>query len=279
MTAPGDSEDRGYDDLFREFDSPLMQQVRLEAYGQDIGQHSWVTAEDLAADIPGLKLFPSSRLLDLGCGPGGPLTFVVGIVGCHGTGTDSSAAAIDAGRTRAAALGLDRLIALQKADSNQPIPFAAGAFDAVMSLDVILHLRDRVEFFREVARVLVPGGRFLFTDAGVVTGSVSGDEIRSRSVHGYTQFVPSGFNESALQLAGLRLLELTDRTASLLQNATGRLSARLAHRLELEQLAGAPYFERQLRYLQAVIGLAQRGAMSRVMYLAELGAGAGPNRP
>ena len=45
MNATDGSEGRGYNDLYKDFDSPLMQQLRLEAYEKDIGQHSWVTAE------------------------------------------------------------------------------------------------------------------------------------------------------------------------------------------------------------------------------------------
>jgi hypothetical protein len=123
--------------------------------------------------------------------------------------------------------------------------------------------------FREVARVLVPAGRFLFTDAGVIAGSISDQEIRFRAVHGYTQFVASGFNERMLELAGFRLIDRKDRTASLLRNATGRLAARLAHRAELEQLEGGTYFDGQRRYLETVISLSQREAVARMTYLAE----------
>jgi SAM-dependent methyltransferase len=269
MSSSIGSEGRGYDDFYGEFDSPLMRQLRSEGYGRDIGQHSWVSAEELEEDIPRLKLTRSSRLLDLGCGPGGPLAFVTGLVGCHGSGMDLSAKAIAAGRARVASLGLDKLVALREADLNEPIPFASGSFDAVMSLDAILHFRDRLSVFREVARVLIPSGRFLFTDAGVITGAISDEEIRLRATHGYTQFVPPGFNERMLELAGFQLIDRNDRTASLLKNAEGRLGARLAHRAELEQLEGGSYFESQRRYLETVLGLAQRGALARMMYLAE----------
>jgi SAM-dependent methyltransferase len=268
MNAPK-SQSKSYDALYQQFDSPLMRQLRREAYGQDIGQHSWVTAEELEADIPRLKLSRASRFLDLGCGPGGPLTFILRLVGCPGTGTDLSEEAITAGRARATSLGLDALAAFQEADLNQPLPFASAAFDAVMSLDVMLHLRDRLALFKEVARVLVPGGRFLFTDAGVITGAISDEEVRLRSVHGYAQFVPPGFNERMLEQAGFRLVERQDRTASLLKNAAGRLAARSAHRAELEPLESSASFEGQQRYLETVVGLSQRGAASRMMYLAE----------
>lgn len=255
--------------MYREFDSPLMRQLRLEAYGKDIGQHSWVTADELEEYVPLLELSPGSHFLDLGCGPGGPLSFVIGLAKCHGQGMDVSAEAIVAGRARVASLGLDELVTLHETDLNQSLPVVSGSFDAVMSLDVILHLRDRLSVFREVARVLVPPGRFLSTDAGVVTGPISDEEIQLRAAHGHTQLVPSDFNEQMLELAGLRLIDSNDRTGSLLKNAAGRLNARLGHREELEQREGRSSFERQQRYLETVIALSEKGAVSRMMYLAE----------
>lgn len=268
-----DFSDRSYDAIYQEFESPSMQKVRREAYGKDIGQHSWVTAEELEEDTPRLKLTPTSRLLDLGCGPCGPLVFILGLAGCQGSGVDMSAKAIAAGRARAAALGREESVTLREADLNGPIPFETGVFSAVLSLDVVLHLRDRAAVFQEVARVLVPGGRFLFTDAGVITGPVSAEEIGLRSLHGHTQFVTPGFNERLLETAGFRLIECIDRTANLLGSAAGRLKARLHHRAGLQQHEGVAYFARQQRYLETVVGLAQRGAMSRMMYLAESRAG------
>jgi SAM-dependent methyltransferase len=273
MCAPAEFDDRGYDAVYEAFNSPSMQKVRLEAYGKDIGQHSWVTAEELEEDIPRLNLTRTSQFLDLGCGPCGPLVFTVNLVGCEGSGVDLSTKAIASGRARAAAFGRDRSVTLREADLNGPLPFENGIFNAALSFDVILHLRDRAAVFQEVARVLTPGGRFLFTDAGVITGAVTDDEIRVRSLHGHTQFVPVGFNECKLEVAGFRLIECVDRTANLLKNATGRLRARLNHRADLEQLEGIAYFERQKQYLETVASLSQRGAISRMMYLAVSSAG------
>jgi SAM-dependent methyltransferase len=262
---------RGYESIYREFDSPLMRQIRREAYGEDIGQHSWVSAEELRSDIERLQLTPASRLLDLGCGPCGPLTFVVATTGCRGTGVELSPSALEAGRARAVSLGIQSLFSAQEGDLNKTLHFAPESFDAVMSLDVVLHLRDREKVFREVARVLAAGGRFLFTDAGVVTGAVSSDEVRKRSLHGFTQFVPAGWNESLLKAAGFRLLETEDRTPEALKNSSGRLAAIVNHRAELEQASGASAFEGLREYLQTVVELSRRRAVSRILYLAEAG--------
>ena len=269
MKATPQSPDDRYGSAYKAFDAPLKRRLREEAYGEDIGQHSWVTAEQMRGDVVRLGLTSASRLLDLGCGPCGPLTFVVREVGCLGVGVELSAAALAVGRARFREFGVEERITLHEADLDQPLPFADGAFDAAMSLDVVLHVRDRLALFREVARVLAPGGRFLFTDAGVVTGAVTGDEIRRRSAHGPTQFVPPGFDERMLEQAGFRPIESEDRTESVLANAIGRRDALLAHRGELIRLEGEEEFVRQQQYLDTVIEISRRGAVSRMMHVAE----------
>src|SRR6188474_3573903 len=142
-----------------------MRQVRQEAYGEDIGQHSWVTAEQLRADVDRLCLSRSSRLVDMGCGPCGPLTFLLAHVGCTGVGVEQSPSALRVGLGRANTLGVADRFATREADLDQRLPFDDASFDAAISIDVVLHLRDRSRLFGEVARVLRPGGRFLVTDA------------------------------------------------------------------------------------------------------------------
>ena len=259
-----------YEALYREFDSPLMRRVRRDAYGEDIGQHSWVAADDLRADIGRLGLTSSSRILDLGCGPCGPITFILLAAGCLGTGVELSLAALRVGRARSRELGVGARLTQAQADLNAPLPMRSRRFDAVMSLDVVLHLRDRLHLFHEVARVLRPGGRFLFTDAGVMTGPISEEEARRRSLTGSCRFVAPGWNERLLESAGFRLIETGNRSDGVLRNARGRLAAIRAHRKDLERVWSAAEFRRQQDYLEAVIELSSKGALSRAMVLAEI---------
>src|SRR5262245_44495191 len=105
MSEPLPSPD-GYGAVYREFDTPLARRVRALAHGEDVGQHSWLSAAELRADAPRLRLTRQSRLLDLGCGAAGPLTYLLERAGCSGAGLDVSEAAVEAGRARVAALGL-----------------------------------------------------------------------------------------------------------------------------------------------------------------------------
>lgn len=258
-----------YESLFRAFESPVMQRIRREGYGEDIGQHSWVTADELRADMGRLRLTAASRLIDLGCGPCGPLTFVLSTTRCSGVGVDVIDAALQVGRLRAESMGIANLLATRQADLNAALPFEASSFDAVMSLDAVIHVRARAELFAEVARVLRPGGRFLFTDGGVITGQVSNEEMRQRTPNGVAHFVPFGWNEPLLEAAGLHVIEVEDRTASAARNASGRLAATRSHRAALEREISVQGVDTQISFLETVLEVSRRHALSRIMYLAE----------
>jgi SAM-dependent methyltransferase len=269
MTAFTKPETRTYQSLYEEFDSPLMSRLRSEAYGEDLGQHSWVTGDDLRRDVTRLNLSKEAKVLDLGCGPCGPLTFIMKAAGCSGYGLDLSGAALDAGRRRATSLAIEDRLEVREADLDSELALASSAFNAAISFDVVLHLRDRRLVFREIARALVPGGRFLFTDAAVVSGSISSEDVAMRSMHGFAQFCAPGFNERTLEHSGFVLLETEDRTQSLLKNARGRLDVRTRYQTDLEALEGVAGFARYQAYLQSIISMSERAALSRVMYLAE----------
>src|SRR5262245_50920445 len=107
-----------YGPFYRAFDSPAMRRFRSSAYGEDIGQHSWTSADELRGDIVRLRLTAESHLIDLGCGACGPLTFLMAQTGCAGTGVELSPAALRVGLARAEELGVAARLSVQQADLN-----------------------------------------------------------------------------------------------------------------------------------------------------------------
>jgi ubiquinone/menaquinone biosynthesis C-methylase UbiE len=124
----------------------------------------WVINTPYRRILSAASITPQDRVLDLGCGIGNILIalaerndFIHAPVG-----VDVSPDLIRIGEQEVAKAGLHDRIRLQVAPATR-LPFEDGAFDVVLTSHVLKHLDDEALFtsFREVARVLRPGGRFL----------------------------------------------------------------------------------------------------------------------
>ena len=100
--------------------------------------------------------------------------------------------------------GVANRVTFRKVDASRPLPFSAATFDAVFSNDAMCHIANRLEVLADWQRILRPNGRILFTDAMVLTGPVSHEEIAIRSSIGFYLFVPPEKNERHIEQAGFR---------------------------------------------------------------------------
>jgi SAM-dependent methyltransferase len=255
-----------YDNAFEGFDTALMRRYRELSYGEDIGQHSWTSAEELRELCIGIGRH--TEVIDLGCGAGGPLTFIAESSGCAGIGIDISEAAVESARKRVEQKGISDRVSFCQADCNETLPLAGHSFDVAISIDVILHLQDRCKFVSQVGRLIKPGGQFIFTDAGVLTGTMTEEERQRRTLFGYTTFVPTRVNEEAITRSGLVIKSVLDSTNRLIKNASGRLRARQILSAELLAIEGPDKFRKQNNYLETILELAERRVLSRYSYTA-----------
>ncbi|MDA3902868.1 MAG: methyltransferase domain-containing protein [Desulfuromusa sp.] len=109
------------------------------------------------------ELGETSRVLDIGSGFGGAARYLAKNFGCRVVALNLSETENDRNRKMNREQGLDHLIEVVDA-SFEAIPSPVDSFDVVWSQDAILHSGDRSKVLEEVARVLKPGGRFVFTD-------------------------------------------------------------------------------------------------------------------
>src|SRR5436190_15398144 len=170
-----------YDNVYGDFGSRVEAAVRHEAFGEDIGQSSWITAQEWLRFADHAQVRANSHVLQVGSGPGGPAIYLATKRGCRCTAVDSNGHGIQNGTRLAAAQGVGERVTFQQVDASQPLPFAAATFDAVLSNDAMCHISNRLEVLGDWHRVLRPGGRILFSDAMVITGLVSQEELAARS--------------------------------------------------------------------------------------------------
>lgn len=130
-------------------------------YAEDLWQWAPLTDEALRLQ----PLSRSDRVLDVASGPG-TLAFAAAARAAHVDAVDFSPGMIEALRRRAAREGVGNLDAAVM--DAQSLSFADASFDAAYCLLAYFFFPDRARAFREMHRVLRPGGRALIVTWGPI---------------------------------------------------------------------------------------------------------------
>jgi ubiquinone/menaquinone biosynthesis C-methylase UbiE len=260
-----------YDRAYGNYELDTYRQVRIETYGEDLGQTSWVTTEE-SREIPQLlDLRLNSSVLEVGCGSGGYGLHLAERVGCRLVGLDINTSGVRNANRLALARGLASRARFEECDVSKNLPFDDNTFDAVFSNDVLCHLPGRLEVLGEIFRVLKAGGRMLFSDALVVGGMLSHEEIATRSSIGFYVYSPPGENERLMERAGFRQIRVTDTTESAARIAKQWHHAREKRKEELVAAEGNISFEGLQRFLSCVHILTGEKRLLRYLYFASKG--------
>jgi 2-polyprenyl-3-methyl-5-hydroxy-6-metoxy-1,4-benzoquinol methylase len=269
MPGKADSRVRHYDANYGNFQTELYAEIRREAFGEDIGQSSWLTADEQDRFLGLLELSPGKRLLDVACGSGGPALRIATKTGCSLVGIDMHEDAVSTANSLAAQDGLSGRAEFRVANGAEPLPFADTFFDAITCIDAINHLPDRPRVLSDWARLLKPGGRLLFTDPITVTGPLTNEEIAVRGSIGFFLFVPPDYDRTVIADCGLCLLVCEDVTANMAEMAERRGAARAARSHLLSDIEGAETYNGQQTFFAVAARIAKERRLSRFLYVAE----------
>ncbi|MFW6197353.1 MAG: sterol methyltransferase [Myxococcota bacterium] len=148
---------KGYYDLVTDFfehgwgDSfHFAPRHRGESFNESIRRHQHFLAARL-----GLK--PGMRVLDVGCGVGGPMRSIARFSGASVVGVNNSKHQLQKAEKYNHQAGLADRCELLEADFMH-LPAPQGTFDAVYGFEATCHAPDKTGLFRELFRVLAPGG-------------------------------------------------------------------------------------------------------------------------
>jgi ubiquinone/menaquinone biosynthesis C-methylase UbiE len=258
-----------YDNAYAHYEVAAYREVRVETYGEDLGQTGWTTTEE-SNEIPRLLgISSTAKVLEIGCGSGRYALHLAATIGCSILGLDLNEPGIHNANRLASAQNLSARARFEVADCSKPLPFHQDSFDGVFSNDVLCHIPDRPAIFAELLRVLKPGARFLFSDALVIGGIISHQELTARSSIGYYLFSPPGENERLLQQSGFRVRKVEDTTNSASAISRRWSEARQRRRQALLTIEGQTNFEGLQQFLSNVHALTSERRLLRFLYVAE----------
>ena len=103
------------------------------------------------------------KVLDVGCGLGGPARMLADEKSCTVTGLDLSQEFIDTAKALSKLVNLDSKTTFLKGDALA-LPFERNSFDIVWTQHVQMNISEKKKFYNEIFRVLKTGGKFLYYD-------------------------------------------------------------------------------------------------------------------
>ena len=119
--------------------------------------------KDLGKRMPITK---NQKILDVGCGLGGPARYYAKEFKCHITGVDITPSFIEIGNNFNRLTSMSTMVDLY-VGNGEKLEFEDEVFDGAYSQHVTMNISDRMKFFSEIYRVLKKGSFFAFTEHGL----------------------------------------------------------------------------------------------------------------
>lgn len=246
-------------------DSPANRLIRRDVWlpGNDLGQQSFATVRYFDDLVSRVGMDEGSDVLDVGSGTGGPAIHMASVSGCRMTGVEITEVGVEVARGLLRGTGLEERVAFVQAD-GMSMPFADASFDIAISMNVMNVFEDKVALFREVRRLLRPGGTWAFL-SGTFTFDEGDAEIRRRMQRGYAipQYTDSLASYKAkLAEAGFVVDEVVEYISDFRVQMDRWRTAWIAHRDAIAAEQGAEQTDHHIDYFTCYLEMIDAGKAS-----------------
>jgi sterol 24-C-methyltransferase len=165
-----------------------------------------------------LGLSPENRVLDVGCGVGGPMRTIARFAGCKVTGINNNAYQLERARMHNRRANLEALCEVTHGDF-MAMPFPDASFDAAYAVEATVHAPSMAGVYAEIGRVLKPGG-LLASYEWAITPVFNPADPDHQKIKRDMEFTSGVVHLSTAQeitdsvaAAGLELVQVEDRCA------------------------------------------------------------------
>ncbi|KXH64055.1 hypothetical protein CSAL01_10058 [Colletotrichum salicis] len=179
-----------------------------ESFKQSIARH-----EHYLAHVIDIK--KNMKVLDVGCGVGGPAREIAKFTGAYITGLNINEYQVERATRYAVKSKLDKQVQFVQADFMN-IPFEDNTFDAVYAIEATVHAPSLQDVYSEIFRVLKPGGVFGVYE-WVMTEKYNNEDLRLRKIRidieqgdGIANMVKASEAVRAFQAAGFDMIQNED---------------------------------------------------------------------
>jgi ubiquinone/menaquinone biosynthesis C-methylase UbiE len=209
-----------------------------------------------------IDLPAGARVLDVGCGIGGPARFFAAERGWIVEGVDLTAEYVETAKALSKRVGMADKVSFRQA-SAVSLPFADCHFDGATMLHVGMNIADKKTVFAEVRRVLKPGGVFAIYDAMRQSDDAFAYPVPWSSEPATNHIAtPEAYN-AALREAGFEIVKERNRRDFALQSMQQRIE-QTAQPIGLPVVMGATAAEK-LANMRAML---ERGVFAPVELIA-----------
>jgi SAM-dependent methyltransferase len=113
-----------------------------------------------------LPIKAGQRIVDIGCGLGGPARYIAKRFQCSVSGIDITEPFVEAANKLTRLLHMESQVKIEHGD-GQHLPYPDASFDGAYTQHVTMNVADRPRFFGEAYRVLKSGAFFALTEHGL----------------------------------------------------------------------------------------------------------------
>ncbi len=166
----------------------------------------------------------SERVLDVGCGIGGPSRYLASRFGCRMTGLDLTADFIALAGMLAQRTRLADKVTYRQGDALD-LPFADASFDLVWSQNAAMNIADRDRLYGEMRRVLTPSGRLALQEIAAGPGGEPFYPTPWASDKSISFLITPDATRAALERIGFRMVAWQDTTEEALEQQRARAKA------------------------------------------------------